>query len=107
MLLPLPSFFEVPSPFDEEPHLSPVIVGTYSVSCPICQGKPMHHMQTLRHFHHSYAWYLGLIWIRMMIPRQRYVICNLTFTYDFGFAIVQESSSLFRGELVRRCHGCS
>ncbi|MGY3190607.1 ISL3 family transposase [Lysinibacillus sp. TE18511] len=107
MLLPLPSFFEVSFPSDEEPNVFPVTVGAYSVPCPLCQGKTIRHAQTLRRFRHGYAWHLGLIWIEMVIPRHRCVACDLTFTYDFGLGIIQASSALFRKELVQCCHGRS
>ena len=107
MLLPLPSFFEVSFPSDDEPNVFPVTVGAYSVSCPICQGKTIRHAQTLRRFRHGYAWHLKFIWIEMAIPRHRCIACDLTFTYDFGLGIVQASSAMFRKELVRRCHGRS
>lgn len=107
LMLPLPSFFEISMPSDEEPTVFPVIVGTYVAPCPICQSETVRHAQTFRRFRHGYAWHLGVIWISLHIPRHRCKSCDLTFTYDFGLGIMQSSSELFRRELVRRCHGRS
>ncbi|MGL4521034.1 MAG: ISL3 family transposase, partial [Bacilli bacterium] len=106
-LLPLPSFFEVSLPSDEEPTVFPVKVGAYTVPCPLCQKKTIRHAQMKRRFRHSYGWHVGLIWIEIMIPRHRCFSCDLTFTYDFDLGLVQASSAMFRKEIFRRCHNRS
>lgn len=63
MLLPLPSFFEVSFPSDEEPNVFPATVGAYLVPCPICQGKTIRYAQTLRRFRHGYAWHLLFLFL--------------------------------------------
>lgn len=106
-LLPLPSFFTLSMPSEEEPNVFLATVGPYEAPCPVCKGKTVRHAQTLRRFRHGYAWHVGLIWIELPIPRHRCVDCDLTFTHDFGLELIQSSSALFRRELVRRCHGRS
>lgn len=85
-LLPLPSFFTLSMPSEEEPNVFLATVGPYEAPCPVCKGKTVRHAQTLRRFRHGYAWHVGLIWIELPIPRHRCVDCDLTFTHDFGLS---------------------
>lgn len=102
-LLPLPSFFTLSMPSEEEPAVFPATVGPYEAPCPVCEGKTVRHAQTLRRFRHGYAWHVGLIWIELQVPRHRCIECDLTFTHDFGLDLIQSPSALFRKELVQRC----
>lgn len=62
-ILPLPSFFKVGLPKDEEPNVFPVTITSQKIHCPICEGIPTRQDRTLRRFRHSYAWEIGVLWI--------------------------------------------
>jgi transposase len=104
-ILPLPSFFIISAPFDEEPAVFPVQAVPQCILCPLCQGKTYRHDKTLRRFRHGYAWHIGTLWIELEVPRQRCTQCDYTFTFDYGLGLVRSSTASYRREIVRRCKG--
>jgi len=71
LILPLPSFFTISLPTDVEPNVFPVEVSPQTIPCPICQGTTIRHDQARRRFRHGYAWHIGVLWIEVIVPRQR------------------------------------
>ena len=61
MILPLPSFFEIDLPSDEEPTIFPVKIMPQTITCPIFQGASVCHDRSLRRFHHGYAWHIEVL----------------------------------------------
>jgi len=106
-MLPLPSFFEMALPSDEEPNVFSVTVPPQAILCPICQGATVCHDRSLRRFRHGYAWHIGVLWIELFLPRQRCKACGFTFIFDFGLGLVRSSTESFRREISKRCHGRS
>ena len=107
LILPLPSFFTISLPTDDEPNIFPVKVCPQTIICPICQGHTVRHDQIRRRFRHGYAWHIGVLWIELSVPRQRCKECGFTFTYDFGLGLVRSSTEAFRRQIVKRCQGRS
>lgn len=107
LLLPLPSFFMVSFPTCDEPNVFFVQVSSQIISCPICQGPTIRHDQRRRRFRHGYAWHIGVLWIELVVPRQRCKSCGFTFTYDYGLGLVRSSTESFRRQMASRCHGRS
>ena len=106
-ILPLPSFFHISLPSDEEPNVFPVTVDAQTISCPICQGTTVRHDQTVRRFRHGYAWHIGILWIGLAVPRQRCKDCRFSFAFDYGLGLVRSSTEAFRRQITQRCHGRS
>jgi transposase len=104
-ILPLPSFFTISMPSDEEPAVFPVQAAPQCILCPICFGKTYRHDKTLRRFRHSYAWHIGTLWIELEVPRQRCKNCDYTFTYDYDLGLVRSSTLAYRLQIVDHCHG--
>ena len=107
LILPLPSFFEIALPSDEEPNIFPVKITPQIITCPICQGATVCHDRSLRRFRHGYAWHIGVLWIELFVPRQRCKDCSFTFTFDYGLELLHSSTESFRLEITKRCHGRS
>ena len=107
LILPLPSFFEIALPSDEEPNVFHATVVPQTISCPICEGNTVCHDRSLRRFRHGYAWHIGVLWIELFLPRQRCKACGFTFTFDYGLGLVRASTESFRREITKRCHGRS
>lgn len=107
LILPLPSFFQVSLPSDEEPNVFPVTVEPQSICCPICHADTVCHDRSLRRFRHGYAWHIGVLWIELFLPRQRCKGCGFTFTFDYGLGLARSSTEAFRREITKRCHGRS
>ncbi|STO08964.1 ISL3 family transposase [Exiguobacterium aurantiacum] len=105
LILPLPPFFQIEAPSDEEPHVFPVSVRDRDVACPVCGCGTTRHAKTRRRFRHGYAWGVGTIWIELDIPRQRCGACDLTFVHDYGLGLGHSSTRSFREAIARRCHG--
>lgn len=70
-MLPLPSFFNIALPSDEEPNVFPVTVPHQKIACPICAGATVCHDRSLRRFRHGYAWHIDVLWVELFVPRQR------------------------------------
>jgi transposase len=104
-LIPLPSFFMISMPSDEEPAVFPVQAPPQCILCPVCCRKTYRHDKTLRRFRHGYAWHIGTLWIELEVPRQRCTQCDYTFTFDYGLGLVRSSTASYRREIVRRCKG--
>ncbi|OCS93358.1 transposase [Caryophanon latum] len=104
-ILPLPSFFEIALSSDEEPHVFPITAAPQDIACPICEGATVCHARTRRRFRHGYAWHIGMLWIELLLPRQRCKDCG--FTFDYGLGLVRSSTESFRREITKRCHGRS
>ena len=107
LILPLPSFFEIDLPSNEEPNVFPVTATPQEIACPICAGTTVCHDRTLRRFRHGYAWRIGVLWIELSLPRQRCKMCGFTFTFDYGLGLIRSSTESFRREITKRCHGRS
>lgn len=107
LILPLPSFFDLALPSDEEPNVFRATVVPQPIACPICSGATVCHDRSLRRFRHGYAWHIGVLWVELFLPRQRCKECGFTFIFDFGLGIVHSSTESFRREIVKRCHGRS
>lgn len=107
LILPLPPFFEITLPSDEEPNVFRMTVAPQTISCPICQGATVCHDRSLRRFRHGYAWHIGVLWIELFLPRQRCKSCDFTFTFDYGLGLIRSSTEAFRREITKRCHGRS
>lgn len=107
LILPLPSFFEVSWPSNQEPNVFPVQTVPQLILCPNCGGETVCHDKKLRRFRHGYAWYIGVLWIELFVPRQRCKECGVTFTYDYGLGLVCSSTEAFRRQIVKRCQGRS
>ncbi|HWL12948.1 MAG TPA: helix-turn-helix domain-containing protein, partial [Ureibacillus sp.] len=107
LILPLPSFFTISLPTDDEPNIFPVEVCTQTITCPICQGHTVRHDQSRRRFRHGYAWHIGVLWIELTVPRQRCKECGFTFSFDYGLGLVRSSTEAFRRQIVKRCQGRS
>lgn len=105
--LPLPSFFTISLPTEEEPNVFPVEVCPQTIMCPICQGHTVRHDQTKHRFRHGYAWNIGMLWIELFVHRQRCKNCGFTFSYDYGLGLVRSSTEAFRMQIVKRCQGRS
>lgn len=58
-------------PTCDEPNVFFVQVSSQIISCPICQGPTIRHDQRRRRFRHGYAWHIGVLWIELVVPRQR------------------------------------
>lgn len=106
-ILPLPSFFTISLPSEEEPNVFPVEITSQAILCPICHKSTTRHFQKIRRFRHGYAWHIGVLWIELAIPRQLCTDCGVTFTYDYGLGLVRSSTESFRRQIVKRCHGRS
>lgn len=106
-ILPLPSFFTISLPSEEEPNVFPVEAVVRTISCPICQGDTIRHHQKVRRFRHGYAWHIGVLWIELIVPRQLCKNCGITFTYDYDLGLIRSSTEAFRRQIVTRCHGRS
>ena len=107
LMLPLPSFFEIDLPSEEEPNVFPVKIAPQTIPCPICQGATVCHDRSRRRFRHGYAWHIGVLWIELFIPRQRCKNCGFTFVFDYGLGLFHSSTESFRREITKRCHGRS
>lgn len=107
LILPLPSFFEIALPSEEEPNIFHVDIAPQSIACPNCQGRTVCHDRALRRFRHGFAWHIGVLWIELFVPRQRCKNCGFTFTFDYGLGLVHSSTESFRREITKRCHGRS
>lgn len=107
LILPLPSFFEIALPSEEEPHLFRATAAPQTIACLICAGATVCHDRSLRRFRHGYAWHIGVLWVELFVPRQRCKDCGFTFTFDYGLGLVHSSTESFRREIVKRCHGRS
>lgn len=107
LILPLPSFFTISLPTDDEPNIFPVEVCTQTITCPICQGHTVRHDQSRRRFRHGYAWHIGVLWIELSVPRQRCKECGFTFSHDYGLGLVRSSTEAFRRQIVKCCQGRS
>ena len=107
LILPLPSFFKIAFPSDEEPNVFHVEIAPQIITCPICEGPTVCHDRTLRRFRHGYAWHIGVLWIELFLPRQRCKCCGFTFTFDYELGMIGSSTESFRREITKRCHGRS
>ena len=107
LILPLPSFSKVSLPSDKEPNVLPVELISQAVLCPICEGETVCHEKKLRRFRHGYAWYIGILWIELAVPRQRCKDCGFTTSHDYGLGLVRSSTEAFRRQMAKRCYGRS
>ncbi|MEK4177895.1 ISL3 family transposase [Aeribacillus sp. FSL K6-2848] len=107
LILPLPSFFDITLPTEEEPNVFRATAAPQTITCPICAGATVCHDRSLRRFRHGYAWHIGVLWVELFVPRQRCKECGFTFTFDYGLGLVHSSTEAFRREIVKRCHGRS
>ncbi len=107
LILPLPCFFEIALPSDEEPNVFRATAAPQTIACPICAGATVCHDRVLRRFRHGYAWHIGVLWIELFVPRQRCKDCGCTFTFDYGLGLLHSSTEAFRLEITKRCHGRS
>ncbi len=105
LLLPLPALFQIQMSSDEEPHVFPVIPDTHDIPCPLCEKKTILHSKKRRRFRHGHAWGVGTLWMKLDVPRQRCLSCDLTFVYDYGLGLVRTSTEVFRKGITERCHG--
>ncbi|WP_156889883.1 hypothetical protein [Planococcus lenghuensis] len=92
-------------PSDETLAVFPVEAPAGCILCLICHGRTHRHDRKVRHFRHGYAWHIGTLWIEIAVPRQRCLDCAYTFTYDYGLGLVRYSTTVYRREIVRHCHG--